>query len=81
MYLTQGPVMNLYRATIDNDMYKKDDWMNKYFIQKGSEQTESFSWEKKGGAAVITMEKYFGCLNQSGDFIVLMYTPSIQEVR
>lgn len=68
MYLTQGPVMNLYRATIDNDMYKKDDWMNKYFIQKGSEQTESFSWEKKGGAAVITMEKYFGCLNQSWGF-------------
>lgn len=23
MYLTQGPVMNLYRATIDNDMYKR----------------------------------------------------------
>ncbi|MFR5116713.1 MAG: beta-galactosidase domain 4-containing protein [Eubacterium sp.] len=30
-YLTEGPRMNVYRATIDNDMYKKEDWMNKYF--------------------------------------------------
>ena len=67
-YLTKGPVMNLYRATIDNDMYKKDDWMNKYFIQKGSEQTEDFSWEKKENAVVVTIDKYFGCLNQSWGF-------------
>lgn len=26
-------------------MYKKDDWMNKYFIQKSSEQLEAFSYE------------------------------------
>ena len=32
--------MNVYRATIDNDMYKKEDWMNKYFIQKPVEETE-----------------------------------------
>lgn len=67
-YLTQGPVMNLYRATIDNDMYKKDDWMNKYFIQKGSEQTEHFTWEKKGTEVVVKIRKYFGCLNQSWGF-------------
>lgn len=67
-YLAKGPVMNLYRATIDNDMYKKDDWMNKYFIQKGSEQTEDFSWEKKENAVVVTIDKYFGCLNQSWGF-------------
>ena len=30
-YLTEGPRMNVYRATIDNDMYKKEDWINKYF--------------------------------------------------
>lgn len=30
--------MNVYRATIVNDMYKKEDWMNKYFIQKPVEE-------------------------------------------
>ena len=33
-YITDGPRMNVYRATIDNDMYKKDDWMNKVLYSK-----------------------------------------------
>ncbi len=63
--LTGGPEMTVYRATIDNDMYKKDDWMNKYFIQKSSEQTEGFFWERKGSDVAVRILKYFGCLNQS----------------
>lgn len=57
--------MTVYRATIDNDMYKKEDWMNQYFIQKSSEQTERFWWENRGTELVVRILKYFGCLNQS----------------
>ena len=61
--------MTVYRPTIDNDMYKKDDWMNKYFIQKSSEQLEAFSYELSDEKAVVTMQKYFGCLNQSWGYV------------
>lgn len=64
VYLTEGPQMTVYRAGIDNDMYKKDDWMNKYFIQKSSEQTEYFSCREMKDKVVVTIGKYFGCLNQ-----------------
>lgn len=66
--LTAGPEMTVYRATIDNDMYKKNDWMNKYFIQKSSEQTEFFEYREEEGKVVVTIGKYFGCLNQSWGF-------------
>lgn len=68
-YITKGPKMTVYRPTIDNDMYKKDDWMNKYFIQKSSEQLEAFSYEISEEKAIVTMQKYFGCLNQSWGYI------------
>ncbi|XCP85239.1 glycoside hydrolase family 2 TIM barrel-domain containing protein [Roseburia hominis] len=64
-YLTGGPEMTVYRATIDNDMYKKDDWMNKYFIQKSSEQNAGMSWESDEEKTVVRIQKYFGCMNQS----------------
>lgn len=68
-YITDGPQMTVYRPTIDNDMYKKDDWMNKYFIQKSSEQLEAFVYEMSEDKAVVTMQKYFGCLNQSWGYV------------
>lgn len=67
-YISEGPVMSVYRATIDNDMYKKEDWMNKYFIQKSSEQTEYFTHEIRKDKVVVSIGKYFGCLNQSWAF-------------
>lgn len=66
--LTKGPEMTVYRATIDNDMYKKDDWMNKYFIQCSQEQTEYFAVAKVADRVEVTIDKYFGCLNQSWGF-------------
>ena len=68
-YITDGPEMTVYRPTIDNDMYKKDDWMNKYFIQKSSEQLEAFTYEVSEEKAVVTMQKYFGCMNQSWGYV------------
>lgn len=63
--VTGGPEMTVYRATIDNDMYKKDDWMNKYFIQLPDEQMEYFRSEQKQHRVEIVIGTYFGCLNQS----------------
>lgn len=74
-YLTDGPQMCVYRATIDNDMYKKDDWLHKYFIQNSSEQTEHFCLEVQCGKIVVTIRKYFACLNQSWGFsCIYVYT-------
>ena len=68
-FLTAGPEMSVYRATIDNDMYKKEDWMNKYFIQKPCEQTEYFRYHEKEDCVTVEIGKYFGCYNQSWGFI------------
>lgn len=66
--ITKGPELTVYRAMIDNDMYKKDDWMNKYFVQLGSEQTKAVKICKKEHAVQVILQKYFGCLNQSWGF-------------
>ena len=67
-YLTEGPRMNVYRATIDNDMYKKDDWMNKYFIQKPVEETEYVSCLKEDDKVIVQIGTFFSCYNQSWGF-------------
>ena len=63
--LTDGPHMTVYRATIDNDMYKKEDWMNKYFLQQSLEEMEGFSYTELEDRVRVTIHKYFGCTNQS----------------
>ena len=67
-YLTEGPRMNVYRATIDNDMYKKEDWMNKYFLQKPVEETAYVNWEEEADKTVVRIGTYFSCYNQSWGF-------------
>lgn len=67
-YIARGPEMTVYRATIDNDMYKKDDWMNRYFIQLPVEETEGFAYTENGQEVTVTIDKYFGCYNQSWGF-------------
>ena len=67
-YLTEGPRMNVYRATIDNDMYKKEDWMNKYFIQKPVEETEYVSCLKEDDKVIVRIGTFFSCYNQSWGF-------------
>lgn len=68
-YVTAGPEVTVYRATIDNDMYKKDDWMNKYFIQLPDEQMEYFRTEEHENRVDVMIGTYFGCLNQSWGFL------------
>ena len=66
--LSYGPRMTVYRATIDNDMYKKDDWMNKYFIQKPVEECRGIWSREEEGKVIVTYCTYFGCVNQSWGF-------------
>lgn len=68
VYLTEGPQISVYRPTIDNDMYKKDDWMNKYFIQKPVEEKEFFKYEKTDDHVTVHIGTYFGCYNQPWGF-------------
>lgn len=68
MFVTEGPQVTVYRATIDNDMYKKEDWLNKYFIQLSDERMEYFRTEKGNGRVDVFIGTYFGCLGQSWGF-------------
>lgn len=67
-YLSKGPRVIVDRAIIDNDMYKKEDWRNKYYIQLPSEQTESVEIQRAPQRVTVLIRKYFGCLNQSWGF-------------
>lgn len=67
-YVTDGPRVNVYRATIDNDMYKKEDWTNLYYIKDASEQTTYFTYEKEAQKVTVSIGTYFGCVNQSWGF-------------
>ena len=40
--IIEGPSLNLWRAPIDNDMYKVADWKEKYFLHRQQEQVEEF---------------------------------------
>ena len=66
--LTVQNRMNVYRATIDNDMYKKEDWMNKYFIQKPVEETEYVSCQEEVDKVIVQIGTFFSCYNQSWGF-------------
>lgn len=68
VYISKGPKVIVDRAVIDNDMYKKDEWRNKYFIQLSSEQTEDLELIKTPQRVTVLIRKFFGCLNQSWGF-------------
>lgn len=63
-----GPHIVIDRALIDNDMYKKDDWYNLYYIQHSDEQLEEMSWEERDGSVRITIRTHFSCANQAWGF-------------
>jgi evolved beta-galactosidase subunit alpha len=66
--IQNGPELTLWRAVIDNDMYKKDDWINKYFLKNGKEQLVSFSYVKQEGHVDVVIEKYYSTVNQDWGF-------------
>lgn len=66
----KGPELTLWRASIDNDMYKKEEWINKYFLKNGKEQLMSFDYQVHKGYVDLTIEKYFSTVNQGWGFLL-----------
>ena len=66
--IEKGPELTLWRAVIDNDMYKKDDWINKYFLKNAKEQLMSFTYQVNEGFADIEIKKYISSVNQAWGF-------------
>ncbi len=68
--ITAGPAMNLWRAPIDNDMYKVRDWKEKYFLHRQQEQLEEFLTEKEGDDILVRICTHFSTLSMAFGFKV-----------
>lgn len=66
--ITEGPVLNLDRAAIDNDMYKVADWYGKYFLHRQQEQLESFTLEEQETYTEVNVETHFSVLSMAFGF-------------
>lgn len=66
--MTSGPVLNLRRATIDNDMYKVGDWHGKYFLQKQQEQLEAFAIHPGKEYVEVLADTHFAPLSMAFGF-------------
>ncbi|WP_342433226.1 glycoside hydrolase family 2 TIM barrel-domain containing protein [Neobacillus sp. FSL H8-0543] len=66
--INKGPELTLWRAIIDNDMYKKDDWINKYFLKNAKEQFVSLAYVVNEDYIDIEIKKYLSSVNQAWGF-------------
>jgi evolved beta-galactosidase subunit alpha len=66
--IEKGPELTLWRAVIDNDMYKKGAWINKYFLKNAKEQLVSFNYQLNEDFADIEIHKYLSSVNQAWGF-------------
>lgn len=66
--ISDGPALNLRRATIDNDMYKAGDWYGKYFIQKQQEQLEAFAVHPLENCVEVLVDTHFSPLSMAFGF-------------
>ena len=67
-YITSGPVLNMLRANIDNDMYKVKDWNEKYFIHKQQEQLEGISYQEEPFGYSVLVNTHFSALSMAFGF-------------
>ena len=67
-WIMEGPSMNLRRATIDNDMYKVEDWYKKYFLNKQQEQMEEFEICNCGSYVEVKIHTHFSPLSMAFGF-------------
>lgn len=68
--ILSGPSMNLWRAPIDNDMYKAADWKEKYFLHRQQEQLEEFVTERDGKDVFVKIRTHFSPLSMAFGFKV-----------
>ena len=84
-WITEGPSLNLNRATIDNDMYKVEDWQNKYFLHKQQEQQEEFEIHKKSDYVEVRVRTHFSPLSMAfgfkGHYIYRIYADGKMELE
>lgn len=66
-FLKKGPEINFWRAPIDNDMYVKRDWVDRYALNLAKVYPESFEWDEEpdGGTVRIVMHSIVGAPNQT----------------
>ena len=67
-YITSGPVLNMLRANIDNDMYKVKYWNEKYFIYKQQEQLEGISYQEEPFGYSVLVNTHFSALSMAFGF-------------
>ena len=67
-YITSGPVLNMLRANIDNDMYKVKDWNEKYFIYKQQEQLEGIRYREEPFGYSVLVKTHFSALSMAFGF-------------
>ncbi|MEC1524527.1 glycoside hydrolase family 2 TIM barrel-domain containing protein [Neobacillus niacini] len=77
--IEKGPELTLWRAVIDNDMYKKDAWINKYFLKNAKEQLVSFNYQMTEEYADIEINKYLSSVNQAWGFHLTYHYRITQE--
>ena len=66
--IAEGPSMNLWRAPIDNDMYKVTDWKEKYFLHRQQEQLEEFNVSETQGDVLVHVRTHFSPLSMAFGF-------------
>ncbi|KMY48796.1 glycoside hydrolase family 2 [Peribacillus loiseleuriae] len=77
--IQKGPELTLWRAVIDNDMYKKDDWINKYFLKNAKEQFVSIEYQLNEGSVDVEIKKYLSSVNQAWGFNLIYHYRITQD--
>ncbi|SCZ08194.1 glycoside hydrolase family 2 TIM barrel-domain containing protein [Alkaliphilus peptidifermentans] len=63
--IEKGPEINFWRAPIDNDMYIKEDWLNKYYIHLMKAAPTSVKWWNNEKGVTVEVEEIIGAPNQA----------------
>lgn len=66
----KGPELNFWRAPIDNDMYKINDWKEKYFIHMMQHDLEEINYVVKENYVEVVAKHYVGSVNQGWGYKV-----------
>ncbi|MBA9028143.1 glycoside hydrolase family 2 TIM barrel-domain containing protein [Peribacillus huizhouensis] len=77
--IQKGPELTLWRAVIDNDMYKKDDWINKHFLKNAKEQFVSIEYQVNEGFVDVEIKKYMSSINQAWGFNLIYHYRITQD--
>lgn len=63
--IEEGLAFTLWRAPIDNDMYKTKEWQETYFLHQVTEQLVSFEVKEMAEAVAVTVQTYASATNQN----------------